>query len=97
MALKIVWTTGAENGFHQIVEYIKLQWTDKELQAFFKETQSFFSLLQNNPRILQPTSTRNNVYRGPMNRLTILTYHYKPRKKEIVLINIRSARQKPFK
>jgi plasmid stabilization system protein ParE len=95
MALTLVWTKRAEQGYARIVRYLEEEWTDKEVGNFVRETKHFFDLLAENPHMLEPTGNHKNLYRGPINRLTILTYRYKPRKKEIVLVNIRGARQKP--
>jgi plasmid stabilization system protein ParE len=97
MALTLVWTKRAEQGYDRIVKYLEKEWTDREVSNFVRETKHFFDLLKENPHMLEPTGSHKNLYRGPINRLTILTYRYKPRKKEIVLVNIRGARQKPEK
>lgn len=96
MALNIVWTVRAARGFEQIINYLEDQWTEKEVRKFVKETYDFFELLKEHPGILQRSNQRKNIHRGPINRLTMLTYRVKPRKKEIELLNIRSARQKPL-
>ena len=92
MALKIVWTVRAAKGFHRIIKYLEEQWTEKEVRSFIKETNDFFELLKEHPGILQRSAQKKNIHRGPINRLTILTYRVKPRKKEIEILNIRSAR-----
>lgn len=97
MAVKLIWSKRADQGYAGIVKYLEDEWTDREVQNFVRETRHFFELLKQNPRLLEPTGSHNDLYRGPINRLTILTYRYKPRKKEIVLINIRDARKKPLK
>lgn len=97
MALTLVWSKRAEQGYDHIVKYLEEEWTDREVSNFVRETKHFFDLLKENPHMLEPTGSHKNLYRGPINRLTILTYRYKPRKKEIVLVNIRGARQKPEK
>jgi len=97
MALKLVWSKRAEQGYARIVRHLEEEWTDKEVSNFVRETKRFFDLLAETPHMLEPTGSNQYLYRGPINRLTILTYHYKPRKKEIVLVNIRGARQKPHK
>jgi len=97
MALTLVWTKRAEQGYESIAKYLEKEWTDREVSNFVRETKHFFDLLKENPHMLEPTGSHKNLYRGPINRLTILTYRYKPRKKEIVLVNIRGARQKPQK
>jgi plasmid stabilization system protein ParE len=97
MALEIVWTVRAAQGFDRIVKHLEEQWTEKEVKNFVKEAYDFFELLKEYPRILQMSTERKNVHRGPINKHTMLTYRVKPRKKEIELLNIRSTRQKPLK
>jgi plasmid stabilization system protein ParE len=97
MALKVTWTPRAEQGYDKIIKNIEKNWTGREISNFIIETKEFLKLLEKNPYLLEPSQTRKNVFRGPLNRLTILTYRIKPRKNQIELLNIRSARQKPLK
>lgn len=96
MALEIIWSIRAEKGFASIVNYLEKNWTEREIRNFMRESQEFFDLLKKNPKLLQP-SMKANLYRGPMNRLTILTNKIKPEKRQIILVNIRSSRQNPLK
>ncbi len=96
MAVEIIWSNRAEKGFDKIVNYLEENWTEREIKNFMKESQEFFELLKKNPKMLQP-SRKTNLYRGPMNSRTIITYKIKPRKEQIILVNIRSSIQKPFK
>lgn len=97
MAIILVWSKKAEQGYAHVVRYLEKEWTDKEVRNFVRETKHFFELLKENPHMLEPSKTHKDLYRGPINRLTILTYRYRPRKKEIVLVNIREAKKKPLK
>lgn len=97
MALTIVWTRRAIQGYDKIVQYLETHWTEREVRNFVKESDEFFALLSQYPELLQKTTKHKNVYRGPMNNLTLITYRVKPRRHQIELINIRSARQKPLK
>jgi plasmid stabilization system protein ParE len=97
MAYKIVWTTKAVKGFDSVINYLELNWTDREIRNFIKETEEVLELLKEHPELFQSSAKNKNVHRGLLNRLTILTYRIKPRNKQIQLINIRSARQKPLK
>lgn len=97
MALALVWTNRALQGYDKIVRYLEQHWTEKEVRNFIRESDDFFTLLSQYPELLQKTSRYKNIYRGPMNKLTIITYRIKPRKNQIELINIRGARQKPSK
>jgi plasmid stabilization system protein ParE len=97
MALTIIWTRRAEEGFDQIVRYLEQNWTDREIGNFVRETYRFLELLKTNPYLLERSSSKMNIHRGPLNNLTILTYRIKPKMGTIELLNIRSARQKPLK
>lgn len=97
MAIKLVWSKRADQGYARIIKYLEEKWTDKEVRNFVRETRHFFELLKENPQMLESTKTHKGLYRGPINPLTILTYRFNPRKKEIVLVNIREARRKPLK
>lgn len=96
MAFEIVWTQRAIAGYERIVDYLEENFTDKEIIHFVSSTNKFFETLQEYPELLRKTSRQKNVHRGPINPLTILTYRIKVRKKQIELINIRGARQKPL-
>lgn len=97
MALEILWTTRAINGFEEIIEYIETHFTEREVGNFVKQSNDFFELLSQYPEMLERTGRQTNVFRGPLNKHTILTYRLKPRKGQIELINIRAARRKPLK
>ncbi len=95
MEFQLVWTKRAIDGYSNIVNYLEEEWTDREVRNFVKQSEDFFEILCHYPEIFQKTSNHKNVYRGPMNKLTIITYRIKPRKNQIEIINIRGAKQKP--
>lgn len=97
MGYKVVWTKRAENGYDKIVRYLLENWTEREVRNFIVETRHFISLLEENPGLLEQSRSNKNLYRGPLNRLTIVTYRVRPRMKQIDLVNVRSVRQKPLK
>ena len=97
MALEIVWTKRAQTGYDKIIDYLETHFSDNEVQRFVRQSNEFFNLLSQYPELLESTKRHKYLHRGPINKFTILTYRIKPRKKQIELINIRSARQKPLK
>ena len=94
MAFEIVWTERAINGFDEIITYLNTHWTNREVSNFVKETQEFLGLLSEYPHLLQKTSKLKNVHRGPLNKLTMITYRVRVRKNQIEIINIRDSRRK---
>ncbi|MBY0432568.1 MAG: hypothetical protein K2U26_00495, partial [Cyclobacteriaceae bacterium] len=81
----------------KIINYLEQNWTDREVMNFIQESEEFFKVLSKYPELLQKTIRHKNVYRGPMNKFTMITYRVKSRKQRIEIINIRGARQKPLK
>lgn len=96
MDFEIVWTKRAVEGYENVINYLKENFTDKEIIDFVSSTNKFFETLRRHPELLRRTLRQKNVHRGPINPLTILTYRIKVRKKQIELINIIGARQKPL-
>jgi plasmid stabilization system protein ParE len=96
MALEIVWTDRAITGFNNIINYLEEHWGEKEISKFLMEINNFLELLISYPELLQKSNKQKNVYRGPVNKLTILTYRIRPRLHIIEIINIRSSRQQPL-
>lgn len=97
MALALVWTKRAIQGYDKIVRYLEQNWTDKEVRNFVHESDEFFALLRQYPELLQKTNAHKHVCRGPLNKFTLVTYRVKPRKRQIEIINIRGAKQRPWK
>lgn len=97
MTVKLVWSKRTDQGFARIIKYLEEGWTDKEVSNFVREADHFFDLLKENSQMLETSGSHINLYRGPINRLTILTYRFNPKKKEIVLVNIRDARKSQLK
>jgi len=95
MAFEIVWSPKAVKGYNDIINYLEANWTDREIRNFIKESDEVFALLKEHPEMFQKSTRYKTIYRGLLNRLTIVTYRIQPRKKQIQLLNIRGTRQKP--
>ncbi|MDA1122022.1 MAG: hypothetical protein O2887_16285 [Bacteroidetes bacterium] len=55
MALEIVWTKRAIDGYHSIIIYLETHWTDREIQKFLLQSNDFFKILSEYPEMLQKT------------------------------------------
>ncbi len=74
-----MWTERAIQGYDKIIRYLEQHWTEKEVRNFIHESNEFFTLLSLYPQLLQKTNRSKNVYRAPMNKLTIIVYRVKMR------------------
>jgi hypothetical protein len=44
MAVELVWSKRADQGYARIIRNLEAEWTDKEVQSFVRETKHFFDL-----------------------------------------------------
>jgi len=96
MELEIIWSKRAAAGYSGILEYLDEKWTKREVENFEQEMKMFFITLSKQPNILEESKIKG-YRKGPINKLTMLTYRVKEKKNQIQLINIRGTRQKPLK
>jgi plasmid stabilization system protein ParE len=94
---EILWTELAKATFHKITEYLRSEWTEKEVELFINRTEKFLSTLKRYPEMCRPSLKRKNVRIGILNKHTQLIYHYKPKKKQIEVLLFWSMKQNPAK
>jgi plasmid stabilization system protein ParE len=94
---EILWTDSAKTSFSKIIEYLKTEWTEKEVGKFVNQTADLLSNLKRNPEMCRPSTKRKNVRIGIINRHTQIVYHYQPRKKQIVVLLFWHPKRNPVK
>lgn len=92
MALEIIWSPNAIEGANEIIDYIHKHFTQKEVNSFLNDLEDFLNILIFQPKLLQASRTYVDIYRGPINSKTILTYKLVESEKRIYLLDICSAR-----
>ncbi|RYE21055.1 MAG: type II toxin-antitoxin system RelE/ParE family toxin [Sphingobacteriaceae bacterium] len=94
MDYRIVWLPDAERRFDATIEYLKQQWSDKEVKSFIDYTNHVIRLIQSNPTMFKK-STRRRI------REVLITEHnlllYRTVGDEIQLITFFDNRQNPRK
>lgn len=93
MALGIIWSKRAASGYAKILKHLDENWTAKEVKHFEQEMENFFNILSEQPYILEE-SKKKKFRRGPINKLTLLTYRVNEKKNQIQLISVRGTRQR---
>lgn len=95
--LEILWTNSAKRSFNNIVEYLRREWSDKEVEKWIERAEEMLSMLQRYPEMCRPSMKRKNVRIGILNKHTQLIYHYKPIKKQIVILLFWGMKKDPAK
>lgn len=97
IALEILWTDSAKISFSKIVDYLRWEWTEREVVNFVNRAEEFLSVLKRYPEMCRSSAKRKNVRIGILDKHTQLIYHYKPRKKQIEILLFWGMKQNPAK
>jgi len=95
MVNQIEWSIQAENSFENIITYLEKEFTQREVVNFANRVYEKLALLSVFPKLGTPNATKKNTYRTLIHKKITLVYHYKPIKKEIVLITFWNNLQNP--
>ena len=95
IVLEILWSDSAKVSFNKIVDYLRKEWTDREVEKFVQRTVEWLATLKRYPEMCRPSTKRKNVRIGILDKHSQIIYHYKPKKKEIELLLFWSMKQNP--
>lgn len=55
---EIVWTDSAKITFNNIVEYLRREWTEREVEKFVNSTKEMLATLKQHPEMCRPSVKR---------------------------------------
>ncbi len=93
--VEVLWTDRAKLTFNSIVDYLHDKWTHKEVENFIGRTSHFISTIMKYPEMCRASRKRPNIRIGIITRHTQIVYHFKPRKKQIVILYFWGTQQDP--
>lgn len=97
IVLEILWSDSAKVSFNKIVDYLRKEWTNREVEKFVQRTVEWLATLKRYPEMCRPSTKRKNVRIGILDKHSQIIYHYKPKKKEIELLLFWSMKQNPVR
>ena len=83
MALKIVWTSQAEDGLDKVLNYLEKEWTIMEILNLEQNLNDLLNRISKYPKICPKTEKFNNVYKGLVDKNNYIIYRIQP-KKELI-------------
>ena len=92
---RIEWTDNALSELKVTFDYIKNNWTERELRKLSNEIERTVNLISNNPNLF-PTTESRNVRKAVIKKLNTLYYREKGNKR-IEILSFFSNRQNPNK
>ena len=94
---EVLWTDMAKSTFDSVVTYLSIEWSEKEVRNFIQRTNDLISAIQYYPELFKLSHKRTNIRIGLITRHTQLIYHYKPKKRQIVILYFWGTQQNPKK
>ncbi|WP_378175176.1 type II toxin-antitoxin system RelE/ParE family toxin [Aquimarina sp. SS2-1] len=95
MALKIVWTPKAIEGLDEVLEYMEIHWTSKEIVLLEQKIEEFKSQVKRTPLLYPSTGVHKNVRKAILSKHNYIIYRINPDKMIIELIYFKASKQKP--
>ncbi|HIB49119.1 MAG TPA: type II toxin-antitoxin system RelE/ParE family toxin [Flavobacteriaceae bacterium] len=92
---KILWTEHALSELEETIEYLRENWTDKELSNFSRELDHTIELISKSPELFQVSKKKKDVRRAVVAKLNNL--YYRINKDSIEILSFFSNRQDPNK
>jgi plasmid stabilization system protein ParE len=95
MSFRIVWSPEAEEKYLQVLEYLEIKWTNKEVSKFITRVDELTDLLVTYPKLF-PYSESKNTYKAVLTRQVSLIYRIKEADL-IEIVTLWDNRQNPDK
>ena len=89
----IVWSLRASKDLDKILDYLEMQWTEREIKKFVQLLEHRLQLISRHPKLYPVSGKKPDIHRSVLSRQTSIYYQVK--QMEIVIIALTDNRQKP--
>ena len=96
MSYKIIWAPLALETFDKTIEYLNINWTEKEVKKFVNKTFETIEFLKESPYIFRG-SEKESIYEAIIDKNNLLIFQIDKEKKEIDILSVWDTRQNPKK
>jgi len=90
---KLFWSNRALDDLQNILDYLRENWTQKEIKKFAQKLEKRINLIQQNPRLFPRTSKRVDVRRSVLTPHTVIYYRINP--KNLTIVTLFDTRRHP--
>lgn len=92
---EIIWTAEANSNLDTIVQYLRSEWTEKEVQKFITKLNKAILLIASRPQLFRLTNKRKGLRKFVLTKHTSIFYLQK--KSYIYIVALFDNRQDPYK
>jgi plasmid stabilization system protein ParE len=94
---KVLWTDMAHKTINSIIEYLRDEWTEREVNNFLDELDRTIQAIEVYPKLFKSSAKRKNIHLALINKHTILVYQVRQNKRQIILLLFWGTKQNPKK
>ena len=92
---RIEWSEEATRNLDGIIDYLKREWTDKEIIKFVSKLDKAINLISTNPNLFRLTNKRKNIRRCVL--MKQVSIYFRHTEDSVYIISIFDTRQNPAK
>ena len=96
MALEICWTSRAEQGLQNVIDYLEVHWTTKEIIELEQKIYQVLNLITTFPNLFKKSEFYPQVNKAVIDKNNYLVYRINKKTKTIEIINFRGTKQLPI-
>ena len=90
---RILWTDRALSELEDTIDYLKRNWTERELEKFSQELDHTIELISKNPELFQVSTEKKTVRRAVISKFNNL--YYREKNDAIEILSLFSNRRDP--
>jgi len=97
MAFEVNWSDEARLTFDNNIEYLRTDWTEKEVGRFVQQTEQAIKRIEEQPESYPPGNRSKRYRKARLNKYIVLFYRYYKTKNQITLLTFWNVKQDPSK
>jgi plasmid stabilization system protein ParE len=93
----VVWSDRAKQTYTYIIDYLYIEWTEKEVQAFILRTEEVVNKIKANPYLFKQYKNAKMIRKAILHRNVLLIYKISENNNTVGLIAFWGSKQNPKK
>ncbi len=97
MSYNALWTNRAIKTVDDVIEYLRGEWSEKEVDSFLDKVDDIVATIEINPKLFRASAKKPHIHLAIIKRRILLVYQIRPLKKQIILLMFWNPKQNPKK
>ena len=97
MNYQVHWSNQAIKTVNGVINYLREEWTEKEVDDFLNKVDDVVSMIEINPELFRASAKKKHVHLAVIKRRTLLVYQVRSQKKQVILLMFWNPKRSPKK